>query len=110
MKTQQEDALFTKEGLLIGALLFSIYLACLLQLDPEWVMWWGFISLGTYPPPDLPPPIFSDSREAFQVASHLLLLGLIVLVLLMIVAGDVRFGWLSWLKARLSEWGSQEAR
>jgi hypothetical protein len=109
MKTQQEDRLFTKEGLLIGALLFSIYLWALLQLDPEWVMWWGFISLGTHPPPDLPPPLFSDPREAFHVASVLTLLGLLVLVLLMVVAGEIRFGWLSWLKARLSEWGSQEA-
>ena len=110
MKTQQEDTLFTKEGLLIGALLFSIYLACLLQLDPEWVMWHGFVMLGTHPPESLPPPLFSDPREAFQVASVLGLLGLIVLVLLMVVAGEVRFGWLSWLKARLSEWGSQGAR
>jgi len=110
MKNHQDDKLFTKEGLLIGALLFSIYLACLLQLDPEWVMWYGFVMLGTHPPENLPPPLFSDPREAFQVASVLGLLGLIVLVLLMVVAGEVRFGWLSWLKARLSEWGSQEAR
>jgi len=87
-----------------------LYLACLLQLDPEWVMWYGFVMLGTHPPENLPPPLFSDPREAFQVASVLGLLGLIVLVLLMVVAGEVRFGWLSWLKARLSEWGSQEAR
>lgn len=95
-------------GLLIGALLFSIYLACLLQIDPEWVMWHGFVMLGTHPPENLPPPLFSDPREAFQVASFLSLLGLIVLLLLMVIAGDVRFGWFSWLKARLSE--SQEAR
>ena len=109
MKTQQEERMFTKGGLLIGVLLFSIYLWALLQLDPEWVMWIGFATVGTLPS-ELPPPLFADPRKASQVASVLTLLGLIVLLLLMVVAGDVRFGWLSWVKARLREWVSQEAR
>ncbi|MGH7772527.1 MAG: hypothetical protein ACREQA_09875 [Candidatus Binatia bacterium] len=110
MKTQQEDKLFTKEGLLIGALLFSIYLACLLQIDPEWVMWIGFMSLGTYPPPEFPPPLFADPRDAFQVASSLMLLGLLGLLLLMVIMGDVNLSWLSWLKAQWRDRWSREGR
>lgn len=110
MNKQPEERLFTTGGLLIGALLFSLYAVVLLSVDPEWVMWLGFTTLGTFPPPEFPPPLFADPHEARQVASFLMLLGLLVLLLLMAIMGDVDFGWLSWLKAQWRERWSQGAR
>lgn len=44
------------------------------------------------------------------MAAVLGLLGLLFLLLLMVVMGEVEFGWVSWLKARMSEWRSQGPR
>ncbi|MFN3476923.1 MAG: hypothetical protein ACK4Z6_05150 [Candidatus Methylomirabilales bacterium] len=112
MKNQPEERIFTKKGLLLGALLFSIYAVLLLWatlVNPEWIMWAGQMTLGALYGPD-PSPLFDNPQEAFQIASVFSLLGLLTLLLLMVVMGEVRFGWLSWLKAQLRERLSQEAR
>ncbi len=107
MKNQQEEKLFTWRELLLVTVIFSISAWSLLQLDPEWVMWIGFTNLGTTPPPALPPPLFADVREAFQVASILSLVGVLALVLLFVTAGDLRFGWFVRCKARWDAWRSR---
>lgn len=113
MKNQPEERIFTKKGLLLGALLFSIYAVLLLWatlVNPEWVMWAGQMTLGALYVPDSPPSLFDNPQEAFQIASVFSLLGLLTLLLLMVVMGEVRFGWLPWLKAKLRGRWSQEAR
>ncbi len=109
MKRQPEEKLFTWRELLLVTVMFSIYAWSLLQLDPEWVMWMGFTTLGTTPPPALPPPLFADVREAFQVASILSLVGVLALLLLFVAAGDLRFGWFVRFKARWDAWRSRHA-
>ena len=105
MKDEPEERMFTKKGVLVAALLFSIHLWALLQLDPEWVLWAGSMSLGSLTIPDVAPPrLFDHPGETLQVASVFTLLGLFALLLLMFSMGDVRFGWLSWLKGRVREW------
>ena len=110
MKNQPEEKLFTMRELILITAIFSIYVWSLLQLDPEWVMWMGFTTLGTTPPPALPSPLFADVREAFQVASILSLVGVLALVLLFVTAGDLRFGWFVRCKARWDAWRSRHAR
>ncbi|MDZ4338929.1 MAG: hypothetical protein U1B94_01775 [candidate division NC10 bacterium] len=110
MKNQPEEKLFTWRELLLVTVMFSIYAWSLLRLDPEWVMWMGFTTLGTTPPPALPPPLFSDGREAFQVASILSFVGVLALVLLFVAAGDLHFGWFVGCKTRWDEWRSRHAR
>jgi hypothetical protein len=110
MKNQPEDKLFTMRELMLITVIFSIYAWSVLQLDPEWVMWMGFTTLGTTPPPALPPPLFGDVREAFQVASILSLVGVLALLLLFVAAGDLRFGWFVRCKTRWDEWRSRHAR
>jgi len=110
MKNQPEEKLFTMRELILITAIFSIYVWSLLQLDPEWVMWIGFTTLGTTPPPALPSPLFADVREAFQVASILSLVGVLALVLLFVTAGDLRFGWFVRCKARWDAWRSRHAR
>ncbi len=56
MMNEPEEKLFTMRELIVITVIFSIYAWSLLQLDPEWVMWMGFTTLGTTPPPALPPP------------------------------------------------------
>jgi hypothetical protein len=109
MKSPPEEKLFTNRGLLIIAFVFSIYAICLLSVDPEWVLWAGSMSLGSLYIPDQPPRLIDSPRETIQLASVLCLLGLIALLCLMAIMGEVTFGWLSWLKARWTEWRSQEA-
>jgi hypothetical protein len=109
MKREPEESLFTMRELLFVMVIFSIYAWSLLQLDPEWVMWIGVTTLGTTPPPALPPPLFADVREAFQVASILSLVGVLGLLLLFVVAGDLRFGCFVWFKARWDAWRSRHA-
>lgn len=113
MKNQPEERIFTKKGLLLGALFFSISAVLLLWatlVNPEWVMWAGLMTMGALYVPDPPPPLFDNPQEAFQIASLFSLLSLFTLVFLMVVMGEVRFGWLSRLKAQLRERLSQEAR
>ena len=104
MKTQQTDRLFTKQGVLIGAVLFAIYAVILLSLDPEWVLWAGSMTLGALYIPDPAPSLFDHPQEALQMASVFNLLGLLTLLLLMVIIGEVHSGWLSWLRVR---WGEQ---
>lgn len=59
MKDQPDEKSFTKKELLVCALFFSSYTVSLLSLDPDWVMWIAFMTLGTLPS-NLPPPLFSD--------------------------------------------------
>ena len=99
MKNCREKGIFTKRGLLIGAVVFTIYGIILLSLDQRWVMWAGSMSFGALYVPDPPPPLFFHSEEAFQMSAIFNLLGLIALLLLMVVEGEVTFGWLSRLKA-----------
>ena len=99
MKNCREKGIFTKRGLLIGAVVFTIYGIILLSLDQRWVMWAGSMSFGALYVPDPPPPLFFHSEEAFQMGGLFNLLGLIALLLLMVVEGEVTFGWLSRLKA-----------
>lgn len=110
MKREPGEKLFTMRELMLITAIFSIYVWSLLQLDPEWVMWMGFTTLGTTPPPALPPPLFADVREAFQVASILSLVGVLALVLLFVTAGELRFGWFVRGKTRWDEWRSRHAR
>jgi len=110
MKNQPEEKLFTWRELLLVTVMFSIYAWSLLRLDPEWVMWMGFTTLGTTPPPALPPPLFTDGREAFQVASILSFVGVLALVLLFVAAGDLHFGWFVRCKTRWDERRSLYAR
>lgn len=109
MKNQPEEKIFTKKGLVIGALLFSCYGAILLLLDPEWVTWAGLMTMGALALPDLPPPLFSNPEEGFQMASFFSFLSLLAILLLVVVTGEARLGWLSWLKTALRERLSQEA-
>jgi hypothetical protein len=109
MKNRPEERLFTGKWLLIGALCFSLYGIILLSLDQEWVLWAGSMTLGGLYVPDPPPRLFEDPREVFQVASVFSLLGLVALALLTVVMGEVRFGWLSWLRAQWRERCAQEA-
>jgi len=110
MKNRREDRLFTGKGLLIGAICFSLYGIILLSLDPEWVLWAGSMSLGALYIPDPPPRLFDDPQQAFRAASVFSLLGLFALGLLMVIMGQVRFGWLSWLKGQWRERWSRQAR
>ena len=110
MNNQPEEKLFTMRELILITVIFSIYAWSLLRLDPEWVMWMGFTTLGTTPPPALPPPLFADGREAFQVASILSFVGVLALVLLFVAAGDLHFGWFVRCKTRWDEWRARPAR
>ena len=107
MTTQLEDRLFTNKDLLAIVVVFSLFTWGLFQLDSEWVMWIGFTTLGTLPSERLPPPIFGDSREAFQVASGLSLVGLLGILLLIVVEGELQFRWQSWLRGRWRRMWSQ---
>ncbi len=107
MKDQPEEKLFSMGGLLLITIVFSVYAIILLSLDPEWVLWAGSMSLGSLYLPDPPPRLFDNPREALQMASAFCLLGLVSLLCLVGFMGEVKFGWLSWLKARWAEWRSQ---
>ena len=99
MKNFRGKGIFTKGGILIGAVAFTIYGIILLSLDQRWVLWAGSMSFGALYVPDPPPPLFFHSEEAFQMSALFNLFGLLALLLLMVVGGEVTFGWLSWLRA-----------
>ena len=112
MKDQPDEKLFSMGELLVITIVFSIFaitLLSLVSLDPDAVLWAGSMSLGSLYVPIPPPRLFDDTREAFQMASKLCLIGLVALLCLMVIMGEVKFGWLSWLKARWAEWRSQSA-
>lgn len=113
MKNQPEEKLFSMGQLLLITIAFSVYAIILLSLDPEWVLWAGSMSVGSLYVPDPPPRLFDDPRKVLQIASdlfHLFLVGLLGLLCLVGFMGGVKFGWLSWLKARWTEWRPQSAR
>jgi hypothetical protein len=110
MKDQPEEKLFSMGQLLLITCVFSVYAITLLSLDPEWVLWAGSMSLGSLYVPDPPPRLFDDPRKALEIASDLFLVGLLGLLCLVGFMGEVKFGWLSWLKARWAEWRSRSAR
>ena len=112
MKDQPEEKLFSMGQWLLITIVFSVYAIILLSLDPEWVLWAGSMSAGSLYIPDPPPPLFDDPRKALEIASNLCLslVGLLGLVCLVGFMGEVKFGWLSRLKARWAEWRSQSAR
>ena len=105
MKNHTEERIFTKKGVVIGVVLFSVYGVILFSLDPEWVRWAGSMTIGALYVPDPPPPLFSQPQEAFQMATVFSLLSLSALVCLMAIMGEVRFGWLSRLMAYLRNEG-----
>jgi hypothetical protein len=112
MKDQPEEKLFSKGEWLAIVLVFSVFLITMLSLvslDPELVLWGGSMGLGSLYTPDPPPRLFDNPREAFLMASKLCLIGLVALLCLMVIKGEARFGWRSWLKARWIEWRSQQA-
>jgi len=111
MKDQPEEKLFSMGQWLLITIVFSVYAIILLSLDPEWVLWAGSMSAGSLYVPDPPPPLFDDPRKALEIASNLCLglVGLLGLVCLMGFMGEVKYGWLSRLKARWIEWRSQQA-
>ena len=109
MKDQPEGKFFSMRELLLITIVFSVYAIVLLSLDPEWVLWAGSMSLGSLYLPDPPTRLFDNPREALQMASTFCLIGLVALLCLMVIMGEVKFGWLSWLKARWAEWRSQSA-
>ena len=110
MEDQPEGKLFSMGELLLITIVFSVYAIILLSLDPEWVLWAGSMSLGALYIPDPPPRLFDDPQQAFRAASVFSLLGLFALGLLMVIMGQVRFGWLSWLKGQWRERWSRQAR
>lgn len=113
MKDQPEEKLFSMGQLLLITIAFSVYAIILLSLDPEWVLWAGSMSMGSLYVPDLPPRLFDDPRKVLEIASdlfHLFLVGLLGLLCLVGFMGGVKFGWLSWLKARWAEGRPQSAR
>lgn len=112
MKDQPVEKLFSMGQLLLITIVFSVYAIILLSLDPEWVLWAGSMSLGSLYIPDPPPRLFDDPREALQIASDLflVLVGFLGLLCLVGFLGEVKFGWLSRLKARWAERRSQSAR
>ena len=112
MKDQPAEKLFSMGQLLLITIVFSVYAIILLSLDPEWVLWAGSMSAGSLYVPDPPPPLFDDPRKALEIASNLCLslVGLLGLVCLVGFLGEVKFEWLSRLKARWAEWRSQSAR
>ena len=107
MKNTQDDRLFTGKGLLIGACFFSIYAAILFSIDPEWILWAGPMTLGALYVPSPAPQLFDNPQHALQAASVFSFLGLLTLVLLMATVGEVRFGWLTWLRAHVRAAWSQ---
>ena len=111
MKDQPAEKLFSMGQLLLITIVFSVYAIILLSLDPEWVLWAGSMSAGSLYVPDPPPPLFDDPRKALEIASNLCLslVGLLGLVCLVGFLGEVKFEWLSRLKARWAEWRSQSA-
>ena len=109
MKNQPKERLFSRKELLFIVFIFSIYAISLLSVDPEWVLWAGSMSLGSLYIPDQPPRLFDDPREALQMASAFCLIGLVALLCLMVITGEAKSAWLSWLKARWIEWRSQQA-
>ncbi len=112
MKDQSEEKLFSIRELLLITTVFSVYAVILLSLDPEWVLWAGSMSLGSLYVPDPPPRLFDDPRKVLEIASdlfHLFLVGLLGLLCLVGFMGEVKFGWLSLLKARWAEWRSRSA-
>lgn len=110
MGNQPEDKVFTKKGVAIALLFFSIYDVILFSLDPEWVLWAWPMAMGALYVPDPPPPLFADPRAAFEMGAAFYLLSLLALVFVGVIRGEPPFAWLSWVKARLREWGSQGAR
>ena len=112
MKDQPKEKLFSMGQWLLITIVFSVYAIILLSLDPEWVLWAGSMSAGSLYVPDPPPPLFDDPRKALEIASNLCLslVGLLGLVCLVGFLGEVKFEWLSRLKARWAEWRSQSAR
>jgi hypothetical protein len=105
MKNHTDERIFTKKGVAIGVVFFSIYGVILFSLDPEWVRWAGSMTMGALYVPDPPPPLFSQPQEAFQMATVFSLLSLSALVCLMAIMGEVKFGWLSRLMAHLRNEG-----
>ncbi len=102
MKNPGAEPLFTMKALVVGGVLYSIYGVILFSMDPEWVAWAGPMALGgALYVPDPPPALFSSPQEAFQMASLFSLLSLFTLGLLIVLRGEPRLGWLSWLKAAL---------
>ena len=113
MEEQPEEKLFSMGQLLLITIAFSVYAIILLSLDPEWVLWAGSMSLGSLYVPDPPPRLFDDPRKVLEITSdlfHLLLVGLLGLLCLVGFMGGVKFGWLSWLKARWAQWRPQSTR
>ena len=56
MKNHTEERIFTKKGLAISLLFYSIYAVILYSLDPGWVGWTGPMILGALYVPNSPPP------------------------------------------------------
>lgn len=113
MKDQSSEKLFSMGQLLLITFVFSVYAITLLSLDPEWVLWAGSMSVGSLYVPDLPPRLFDDPRRVLEITSvlfYLFLVGLLGLLCLAGFMGEVKFGWVSWLKARWAERRSQGAR
>lgn len=109
MSNQPDDRL-TNKDLLAIVIVLSLFIWGLFQLDSEWVMWIGFTTLGTTPPPEFPPPLFSDGREAFQFASILSLVGVLALLFLLFAEGDPPFGWIARFRSQWGKWRSRDAR
>ncbi len=102
-KKREGDPLFTIKGLVIGAILFSLYAVILFSLDPEWVMWAGPMALGALYVPNQPPPLFTRPETVFQMASLFSLLNLAVLFLVAMLRGEAPLAWPRWLKTWLKE-------
>jgi len=110
MKNQPEERLFSRNELLCIVFIFSIFAIGFLSLDPEWILWAGSMSLGSLYVPDPPPRLFDNPREALQMASAFCLAGLLSLLCLMAVVGEVDLAWLSLLRARWAAWRSRIRR
>ncbi len=102
VKKPGEEPLFPMKAVIVGLALFLIYARILFSLDPEWVMWAGPMVLGgALYVPNPPPDLSSSPQEVFQMASFISLFSLFTVGLLIVLRGEPRLGWLSWLKAAI---------
>ena len=102
VKIPGEEPLFPMKAVIVGLALFLIYARIIFSLDPEWVMWAGPMVLGGALYVSNPPPATTSSpQEVFQMASFISLASLFTVGLLIVLRGEPRLGWLSWLKAAI---------
>jgi hypothetical protein len=110
MRDRSEEPLFTMGAALLTAVIFAIYGAVLLSLDPDWVLWAGSMAMGSLYVPEPAPRLLDDPRRALEIGSGLCLLGLVALLGLMVLAGDVVYDRLNAVKVWWHGWVCARSR